>query len=109
MNLCGATIAPMSPQPRQRRHRPPPQWAAPAAPVRLVFVNRGCYGDSQVVQLDHLKARECVFFHLGSITSTPGHYRNTASNCFEVTIDRIAFFYRFYALQTYSENATYLR
>ena len=61
--------------------------------------------------LDHLKARECGFFHLGSITSTPGHYRNTASNCFdhELTIYRIAFFYRFYALQTYSENATYLR
>ena len=61
---------------------------------------------SQVVQLDHLKARECGFFYLGSITSTPGHYRNTASNCFdhELTIYRIAFFifYRFYALQTYS-------
>ena len=85
-------------------------------PPYLIHIPDYCGGGTG---LYHLKARECAlllisffaFFHLGSITSTPGHYRNTASNCFdhELTIYRIAFFYRFYALQTYSENATYLR
>jgi hypothetical protein len=44
------------------------------------FSGRGCYGDSQVVQFRPLKSAGVRFF---CITSTPGHYRNTASNCFD--------------------------
>ena len=55
------------------------------SPSLVTLVVRGWYGDLPGVELDHLGERECSFFHLGGLTSTQGHCRNTPNKCTDLT------------------------